>query len=1083
VKLLKEDASVLSYFRSLQANLQADVDVWKDRAQTWEHRVKTLQAKLRKQQNELKQQSTTTNSAPTAAKRRRHSSTDDDLVDSDDFSSIEGIGLQVEKNRKASGSKKISKRKTASKSPFPVNASRHIRLVEGAKEITEDDLLLLSNSSSNYESSDNDEIIGDTTETKPTVVQKNGTSKKASLSKLAAENPQRSTEAATSKVGEGQTQQTEIDSQSESESKGSNYQPDYSQQAEKVPPKTRQYFLQVANALESLGLRLVDEEKKWRSNETVCTDIKVTMGWLCRNAYSKEAMLGDHPPFPNQLPATADDHLARQGFRTVVQAVFLLDTFSEQWTNTDFRDREEMLSVLEKRLIDEILYEGPHRDRALRFTESTSFFCPKDDVRDEASCVDNAAGAATHVSAKSLAKLLDLLERMSWAEFLIGIQLSRNDIPAVVRIVRDYILFTIPSLGQEDNVHHPRVAPTLSFVVLEAMMTTDLKKIGWESAVGKSKNDYAAIMGAMVWGDVSTNTTPNVYAMSLRHAADIWQERAKSTGDAVSHVAQLELTAYERLCRKCCLGVLTCNSENLHKLDNVAHNLISPSDIVTYQLLLVFKGSCIVSISKLTWKQEKDREWNLNRIYCWFVAIRQMVLRRLSETKAAVGTPAALKNNSPTKSLIGNCRRQIEALWRTNPFRDNVDKALVLATLLKSAALLADGDSVLFYGDQLITLLETLIPADYENNYKKSLLVPAWEILRNVSKRPLARVINLQRRPDRWEFMLYKAMQQEILIIRGVERLFTERSIKSGSSAIKSSSTNFNFAFDGKWSRDQLLEHVGNPLQLAKLIETVWYPVRLAPFDRDAPKNDAPVCMHDSEVACAVSHIASWRTCNLLLQEISHLQQSSCGLIRQPTALRHAFQIAGYARGAPLHWKNRAMPPTPVCLILEDDAYLENGFHEKLDALLKQLPRDFHYCALGYSRPKSAPILSPWPSRPRVGIPTHLFFATGYLVSQTGLDYLKEKGPVRGPVDVWLGLLQTSNFENMVGQRLGVGSHGKGGTLNSSTAATLMNFMAYCAVPVLCRQPLAKGHHHLTGEGRRWKEKDTDIVYSGHPSS
>mmetsp|Transcript_363 Transcript_363/g.760 ORF Transcript_363/g.760 Transcript_363/m.760 type:complete len:80 (-) Transcript_363:160-399(-) len=76
-----------------------------------------------------------------------------------------------------------------------------------------------------------------------------------------------------------------------------------------------------------------------------------------------------------------------------------------------------------------------------------------------------------------------------------------------------------------------------------------------------------------------------------------------------------------------------------------------------------------------------------------------------------------------------------------------------------------------------------------------------------------------------------------------------------------------------------------------------------------------------------------------------------------------------------------------------------------------------------------------------------------------------------------LGLRMTRNFENLVGERLGVGGHGKGGDLSGSQAAKIMDFRAFCAVPPLCSQPL----RNTNNTGRRWKDKDTDIVYSGHP--
>jgi hypothetical protein len=192
--------------------------------------------------------------------------------------------------------------------------------------------------------------------------------------------------------------------------------------------------------------------------------------------------------------------------------------------------------------------------------------------------------------------------------------------------------------------------------------------------------------------------------------------------------------------------------------------------------------------------------------------------------------------------------------------------------------------------------------------------------------------------------------------------------------------------------------------------------------------------------------------------------------------LRYLFHIAGYARGPPLREGGRQSAPAAVCLILEDDANVVEEFSAALENLLDELPRDFHYCALGYGRPKSAPII---PFTATLGIPTHLFYATGYLISAAGLKRLQENLPVRGPIDAWLGHRQTRNFENVVGQRLGVGSHGRGGNVSRTKLQEIMDWEPYCATPPLCQQAI-RVHDTTSGARRNWQKKDSDVVYSGH---
>lgn len=106
------------------------------------------------------------------------------------------------------------------------------------------------------------------------------------------------------------------------------------------------------------------------------------------------------------------------------------------------------------------------------------------------------------------------------------------------------------------------------------------------------------------------------------------------------------------------------------------------------------------------------------------------------------------------------------------------------------------------------------------------------------------------------------------------------------------------------------------------------------------------------------------------------------------------LKISGFARGEALLFKNRENDPSPCCVILEDDACLCDRFAERLEALLDELPRDFHLCSLGYSRPKKAPLIE---YSSHLGIPSCLWYLTGYIISMEGAKHLLESLPVAGP--------------------------------------------------------------------------------------
>jgi len=184
------------------------------------------------------------------------------------------------------------------------------------------------------------------------------------------------------------------------------------------------------------------------------------------------------------------------------------------------------------------------------------------------------------------------------------------------------------------------------------------------------------------------------------------------------------------------------------------------------------------------------------------------------------------------------------------------------------------------------------------------------------------------------------------------------------------------------------------------------------------------------------------------------------------------FKISGFARGHPLLHSNEGMSPVPVCVILEDDAVLNDRFAERLELILSQLPRDFHMCSLGYSRPKSAPMVE---YSTHIGIPSCLWYLTGYILSLEGSRHLIKSLPVVGPVDSWIGLKMCSNWDNKVGDANNVGKdkfnrREKAKLPDQKDLVKILKFRAFAALVPLCSQK---------SRGGGWRDKDTDIVYSG----
>ena len=462
-----------------------------------------------------------------------------------------------------------------------------------------------------------------------------------------------------------------------------------------------------------------------------------------------------------------------------------------------------------------------------------------------------------------------------------------------------------------------------------------------------------------------------------------------------------------------------------------------------------------------------------------WLAISQVVLLRadtkdVPEQQLQDSIASGTDDDDTMGLLLCHVERQL-TLRSSNSLPTNV-----LPSSLACSVSLADGHSAILC---IHALLQRQLPVSNTRT---------WELVQQTCTIPTLRVINLERRTDRLATFVQQALRQGLLVIKGVTPLLYDA---DESTAVEHGS----HAYDGSGrlvaAMRRLTEAVGEKEQWKKLIAEEWCPNDLKPFDRDAPATEALVGTTPSEKACALSHVSCWKGIMRAI-DLSHQppvhdfaeNPTQLRLWRSPQNIVRLFKIAGFAQGRALLPKNEDMAPAPVCVVMEDDAILVDGFKEKLAAVLEELPRDFHYCSLGYSRPRSAPIV---PLTGSVGVPTMLWYLTGYCVSLAGAQYLLDSLPVVGPVDSWIGLKMVhENWRDSAwGTRLGVGAHAQPDAYpNRAALASLMKFHAYCAVPPLCCQPVGKAAATTNMRGtvvaptsarRNWRLRDTDIVYSG----
>ena len=437
----------------------------------------------------------------------------------------------------------------------------------------------------------------------------------------------------------------------------------------------------------------------------------------------------------------------------------------------------------------------------------------------------------------------------------------------------------------------------------------------------------------------------------------------------------------------------------------------------------------------------------------------------------------------------------------------------LISTLFQCAVLLCDGSFAYRMAKWLVSAYNKIL-----NNTNGRSVDEDRDVCKHVEKifetkdRPLVRVINLRRRPDRLRKFVLQAQREQVMVVRGViplgKKSFPCPWLKQMSNANDDAFDDEiflehevshipheqkfwgDFAYDGAGSLEDFEKRVSQMFEndysylKRKLVESHWRPHDLKAFDQGAKNNDSLVRSSPTERACALSHISCWRGVErTLIRTKKNTTASNDTKIftdDRVTTFEFLLQISGFASGRALLVENENMDPSPVCVILEDDAILHDQFSIHLEYLLKELPRDFHFCSLGYSRPKAAPMLD---YSPMLGIPSCLWYLTGYIVSLEGVKYLQSCLPVVGPVDSWLGLKMCSNWENKLGFEIGVGlaaSKARKTNLTRKELISVLKFRCFAALSPLCSQSIGDGELNSEGIKQSWRNRDSDIVYSGN---
>ena len=1137
VDLLQSDAAVLRYFASLQSNLEADVGAWRDKAQKYKREAVALRRRLEQAENERRQ------------RRKREKRDGSDSSDSDHGSDASS---DAARKKKSAGSHPPKKTQPKSKERAKTNGSKSSSKSTSRKKNDIDQATSFEDDQpKRISEADRDAILSRLDEAYRcldllgvSLVDESYTPAPSS-----APNADHPCDKNVSDAIDGGERQDEEST------------------AEKTDPAAPSFVLSRRSDHDVAA----DLMRSLRSLVRVSTRISAAAD--SSDDGGNRDLARKYEPFPSRetdggggkndssdndvhieisacLPCChemlADQHPAAGGLGLAIRALTILDTFcgtilgdcswdelfeandneadaiadvdndgttDKQSARKDMklehirqgmRGRKDLVHSVVLSLQGEIMTRWAVEDRLARSDVGALLFDdvdvnPSEDGGDndnDNDDNDNGRAKASQQSfdSRSFNRLALIVDRVMYARILSTIYHKRCHYDLVEKVVLGYIMSAMPSLEAED---YPQDSPALSFCVLEALMVSN----------DGTGNSWFHLSGGCA-------SLSKVLQLCIQSTMKIWSARAKSTDGRIRDISRVELAALNRILQNKSISLFVPGqivspkekeaarqardilSEIVEQFDSTDDPPDESSALPLFLSLVLIGDFGLVAetSSKVKFKLDGANEDGRFVFSCMLLACCRAFQAIHYRNSRADSYSTANDISANLDSLLEN----LDASERSN----NEGSSMYLPILAQCFAVLADGLGI--HKAASHTTMETSGSAH------------VTKMIDSSSSIPTIRVINLERRSDRWDAIVRQARASHLLVVRGPASLVT--SSESDNEAYFWG----NYAFDGRGDVDFTNTRItlgDASIPLNDYVATHWLPSELSAFDKNAKEEEVSVPASTTERACALSHIASWKGVERSLRYIDPTisQQGNAFQVNAvaKTSSGRLLRISGFASGPALLHENMTMGPAPVCVIMEDDAVLVDRFRDRLATLLCELPRDFHFCSLGYGRPKNAPMIE---FTEAVGIPTFLWYMTGYVLSMEGARLLLDSLPVVGPVDSWIGLKISSNWENEYGYAVGVGRDARKsakkatmGAMQNDTGVTnnvlarkdlarLMKFRAFAAVVPLCSQKIGQGHvaGGADSSGRagassgmnsnarnqqriiaKWRDRDSDIVYSG----
>ena len=610
-------------------------------------------------------------------------------------------------------------------------------------------------------------------------------------------------------------------------------------------------------------------------------------------------------------------HPAVEGIGLITKALLIIDVWSIESGDTlfdievgqgDFARDEIIVGMRHRRgLIQSILdtieieattgvWAAEERELRLRPNFAAAYL-----VEDE-STEDETVGRQDLDFTVNQTRWASLAERCANAHLASHLLLGKEDFSRCFEMIFGYIVASVPRMEIEGYNIYP---PTLSFCVLESFLFAgdDASISGW----------FAKILEklSLITNCSSTSWVTKALSFAICSTAKILKDRTKSTNSRIRDFAIVELKAYKRILKSHSwvsshfqeLDDLEIHTIGRQLVDEAAQNIRDfasgcfPKDIderlkhrsltkdalPALSLILINTGdveqvkglyNCILQSSK--WGSEQTTikiHAQIGALHCCiksYISLLSVRVIGLPQVTRFVTQKLDIEWLEEAQRILMNVFHEVNSSICNDGLNTNtiISRNIISDVFLKISTICVSGETLLKIAGELIVDNQSAQRFKASGKFSPSEKFPhPLPNLVLAAEFPVARVINLERRQDRWRFMVSQATMQHILLAKALAPMSIPERPENGviCPCVFSSSDYVwgGYAVDGIGSdkdfHDRINSIFNGETELENYVLRHWRPHVLKFVDKFAPKEDVVVVMDPTERACAMSHILSWK--------------------------------------------------------------------------------------------------------------------------------------------------------------------------------------------------------------------------------